>query len=152
MKLNIAKRLLLTAFAGVMLFTGVGSITANAQGKAVRRPHRPPKRIIVYRPYYRPYYHPFYDPFYDPFWGSYWGPRYTVVDPIAYQREQGYGEGRDEGKDDAKKGRLSNPTGHKDYLKSNSLTFREAFVRGYNEGYQERMAKIREEASEKRGD
>jgi hypothetical protein len=75
-----------------------------------------------------------------------------VVEPIAYQREQGYSEGRGEGKDDAKKGRPANPTGHKDYVKSRSLAFREAFVQGYETGYQEKLEDIREDLREKRGE
>jgi hypothetical protein len=71
-----------------------------------------------------------------------------VVDPIAYQREQGYNEGRSEGKKDAKKGRPAAPTGHKDYLKSSSLAYREAFVQGYNERYREEMAEIRGDGGE----
>jgi hypothetical protein len=74
-----------------------------------------------------------------------------VVDPVAYQREKGYREGRDEGKDDAKKDRPANAIGHKDYLKSDSIHFREAFVQGYNEGYQQKIAEIRDKLREKSG-
>ena len=135
MRPNIAKRLVMGAFVAVMLFAGVGLTTADAQTRVYRRPHR----VIVYRPYYRP----FYNRFYNPFWDTYWGSTYTVVDPIAYQRDMGYSEGRDEGKDDAKKGRPANPTGNKHYINSDSAAFREAFVRGYNERYQEKMAEMR---------
>jgi hypothetical protein len=145
MKPNKVKQLMMGAFVAVMLFAGVGLTTANAQERVVRRPHRP-HRIIVYRPY-NPFWYRHYDPFWDPYPYT-----YRVVDPIAYQREQGYSEGRSEGKKDAKKGRPANPTGNKDYLKSNSLAYREAFVKGYNERYQEEMAEIRQEMSEKRGD
>jgi hypothetical protein len=151
MKLNKAKQLILGVFAAVLIMSGALTITAEAQNRGVNKPRRVPKRVFVYRPYYR-YYSPFYHPFSDPFWGSYWGPTYRVVDPIAYQREQGYREGRDEGKDDAKEGRPANPTGHKDYLKSNSLAFREAFVQGYDERYREEIAKIQEKAREKHGE
>jgi hypothetical protein len=137
------KQLVIGAFAAIMLLSGVFATTAEAQHRVIRRP----PRIIVYRPY-----NPFWYRRYDPFWDPFYYPRYTVVDPIAYQREQGYKEGRDEGKEDAKKGRPANPTGHKDYLKSNSLAFREAFVQGYNERYREEMAEIREEMREKRGE
>jgi len=151
MKTNRVKQLILSAFAAVLLMSGVLTSVVQAQEKSLRAPRRAPRRIIVYRPHYR-FYNPFYDPFYNPFWGSYWGPSYRVVDPIAWQREQGYSEGRDEGKDDAKDGRPANPTGHKDYLNSNSLAFREAFVQGYNERYREEIAKIQEKAREKKGD
>ena len=125
------KQFVIGGFAAVMLLSGVFSSTAEAQGRVIRRP----PRIIVYRPF-NPFRYRRYDPFWDPFYTS----RYQVVDPIAYQREQGYSEGRHEGKDDAKKGRPFNPTGHKDYLKSNSLAYREAFVKGYNERYREEAA------------
>ena len=135
MKTNRVKQLILGAFAAVVLMSGVFTTTAEAQTRGVRR-HRP-NRVIVYRPYwYNPFYTPFYSPFYDPFWGS--SLTYRVVDPIAYQKEQGYREGKDEGKDDAKKGLPANPTGDKHYLKSDSVHFREAFVQGYNDGYREK--------------
>lgn len=137
MKPNRAKRLILLTFVAVMLTAGAGLTAANAQDKTVCRP----QRVIVYRPYYR-YYRPFYDPFYDPFWGPSW-PSYRMVDPIAYQREQGYSDGRSKGKEDAKKGRPANPTGQKNYLKSNSLTYREAFVAGYNDRYREKIKEMR---------
>jgi len=144
MKPNRVKQLILGVVAAVILVIGIGSsTTADAQGRVIRRP-RP---VIIYR-----HYNPFWYRHYDPFWSPYWGPTYTYVDPIAYQREQGYREGRDEGKDDAKKGRPANPTGHKDYLKSNSITYREAFVQGYNERYKEEIAKLQEKAREKHGD
>jgi hypothetical protein len=150
MVLNRVKKLIVGSFVAVLVAIGVMTTTAEAQDRGVRKPRRVPQRIIVYRPYYL--YRPFYDPFYDPFWGSYWGPNYRVVDPIAWEREQGYREGRDEGKDDAKDGKPANPTGHKDYLKSDSLTYREAFIQGYNERYREEIAKIQEKMREKKGD
>jgi hypothetical protein len=135
------KQLVISAFAAIMLLSGVFATTAEAQGRVVRKP----PRIIVYRPY-NPFWYRRYDPFWDPFYHH----RYTVVDPIAYQREQGFREGRDEGEDDAEEGRPANPTEHKDYIKSNSITFREAFVQGYNEGYREEMAEIREKMAKNR--
>jgi hypothetical protein len=55
-----------------------------------------------------------------------------------------YREGKEEGKDDAKKGRPANATGHKDYVKSNSIHFREAFIQGYEVGYREKLADLRD--------
>ncbi|HWP45355.1 MAG TPA: hypothetical protein VNO14_19085 [Blastocatellia bacterium] len=136
-----AKGLIIGLFLISMLLVGVGGTTANAQGK--KRARKPP-RVIVYR-IYDPFWYRHYDPFWDPFYYS----RYRVVDPIAYQRERGYSEGKDEGEEDAKKGRPANPTGHEDYLESDSIHFREAFVQGYNAGYQEELAEIREEMREK---
>jgi hypothetical protein len=134
MKLRV-KQIVIGGFAAIMLLSGVFSATAEAQTRIIRRP----PRIIVYRPY-----NPFWYRRYDPFWDPFYSPRYTVTDPITYQREQGYSEGRDEGKKDAKKGRPSNPTGNKDYVKSGSLAYREAFIKGYNERYREEIADIRE--------
>jgi hypothetical protein len=127
------KQLVIGAFATLTLLSGVFATTASAQGRVFVRP----PRVIVYRPF-----NPFWYQPYGPYWG--WGPRYTVVDPIAYQREQGYEEGRSKGKEDAKKGRPANAIGQKDYLKSNSLAYREAFVQGYNERYQEKIREMRE--------
>src|SRR5262245_2256354 len=134
------KQLVIGAFAAIMLLSGVFATMAEAQNRVIRRP----PRVIVYRPI-NPFWYRRYDPFWDPCYYS----RYKVVDPIAYQRQQGYSEGREEGKKDAKKGRPANPTGHKDYLRSNSLAYREAFVQGYNERFREEMAEIREEMGEK---
>jgi len=128
-------QLAVCAFAATMLLSGVFATTAEAQGRVIRRP----PRVIFVRPYY-----PFWYRRYDPFWDPNYYPRYRVEDPIAYQREQGYRDGRDEGKKDAKKGSPANPKGHKDYIKSNSLAYREAFVQGYNERFREEMAEIRE--------
>jgi hypothetical protein len=141
MKSNKAKALIMGLFFVITLLVGVGSITANAQNRGVVRR---PNRVIVYR-HYSPFWYRHYDPFYDPFYYS----RYRVVDPIAYQKEQGYREGKDEGKDDAKHNRIANATGHKDYLKSDSIHFREAFVKGYDNGYQEKIAEIREKTRKK---
>jgi hypothetical protein len=102
--------------------------------------------VIVYR-----HYNPFWYHRYDPFWDPFWGPTYTYVDPIAAQRESGYSDGKSRGKDDAKKGLANDPASHKHYRNSNSLTYREAFIKGYNEGYSEKLADIRKEMREKRG-
>jgi hypothetical protein len=141
MKFNRVKSLILGFFFLFMFIAAVGPATAEAQTRRVVR--RPP-RVIVYRTY-----NPFWYRRYDPFWDSYYYPRTVVVDPIAYQRERGYREGKDEGEEDAKKGRPSNSKGHEDYLDSNSLAFREAFVQGYEEGYREEVAETMKEMREK---
>ncbi len=125
----IMKKLLMSAFAAVILLPGVSTITATAQDRHYPRP----QRVIIYRPFY-----PIYDPFWDPFWDPYWWPNYRVVDPIAYNQEWGYREGRDEGKDDAKVGRPPNPTNNKDYYKSSSYAYRQAFIQGYYDAYREK--------------
>jgi len=66
---------------------------------------------------------------------------YTVYDPIAYQKEDGYSDGRSRGKKDAKKGLPNDPNSHKSYVKSDSPTYREAFLQGYAEGYRYQMSK-----------
>jgi hypothetical protein len=147
MKSNKTKALILGFIFVITLLIGIGSITANAQNKGVVRR---PNRVIVYRQY-SPFWYRHYDPFYDPFYYS----RFRVVDPVAYQKEQGFREGKHEGEKDAKKGIVANATGHKDYLKSNSIHFRQAFVQGYGDGYREEVAELREKAikkAEKRGD
>jgi hypothetical protein len=134
MQTSKVKKLIVGLSLGIMLVVGLGATTAEAQR---RRGHRPPR--VVYRVY-----DPFWYRRYDPFWDSYYYPRYQVVDPIAYQREKGFKEGKDEGEEDAKKGRGFNARGHKDYLKSDSTHFREAFVQGYEAGYREEIADLRE--------
>lgn len=136
MKLDKVKKLFVGLSLVAMLVVGIGSTTAEAQGrKGVRRP----PRVIYYRVY-----DPFWYRRYDPFWDSHYYPRYQVVDPIAYQKEKGYKEGKDEGEEDAEKGRAANARGHKDFLKSDSIHFREAFIQGYNAGYREEIAEMRE--------
>ena len=132
MKPNRVKQLIMGAFAVAMLLVGVGSTTANAQGRVIVG-HRP---IVVYRPF-GPYWH-------SPFWNPYWGPYgYTVVNPIAAQTEQGYSDGMSRGKDDAKHDKANAPESHKHYYNSNSLAYREAFLKGYAEGYKDQVHKER---------
>jgi hypothetical protein len=135
MKPNKIKKLFMGLLLVALFLTGISSTTVNAQEK---KGHKN-SRVVIYQTY-NPYWHTYY---YDPFWDpSYYG-TYRVVNPVAYEREQGYSEGKHEGKKDAKKDRQPNPTGHKDYLKSDSMTFRNAFVQGYNDGYQEEIADMR---------
>ena len=123
MKLNRTKKMILGAFVAVFLMSGVLATTAEAQGRFVRRP----RAVIVYRPF-----NPFWHRRYDPFWGP---SRYTVIDPVAGRSEEGFSDGRSQGKKDAKKGLEADPTRSKDYYKSNSFAYRQAFVHGYEEGY-----------------
>lgn len=122
MKSNGIKRLLMGALVAVALLVGVGSTTADAHDRGVRRP----RRVIVYRPY-------------RPFWGPY--TTYRVVDPIAALKEEGYSDGRSQGKDDAKDDRENDPENHKQFNKSKSLAYREAFLQGYADGYRKQMKK-----------
>ena len=141
MRSSRAKSLFVGFFLMFIFVVGVGPVEADAQ---TRRGGRRPTRVIIYRPY-----NPFWYRRYDPFWRPYYHPRAVVVDPIAYQRERGYREGKDEGEEDAKKGRALNPKGHEDYLGSSSLAFREAFVQGYDEGYREEAAETTKKMREK---
>ena len=127
------KKLIMSLFAGVILLPGVSKITADAQYVYWRRP----VRIIVVRRYYpvvQPYY-PVYYPVYDP----YSLPTYGVEGPFPYLQEKGYKEGVDEGKDDAEDGRLPNPTIHKDFYKSYSPVYRQAFIQGYYDAYRRKI-------------
>jgi hypothetical protein len=144
MKPDKTNRLILAFVVMGMLMVGVGSISANAQGRhAVRRPGR----VIVYR-HYNPYWYGcnrFYNPFWDPFYYS----SYQVVDPVAYQTEKGYRDGRNQGKEDAKKARPAVATDNKNYSKSDSIHYREAFVKGYKEAYPAKVAEIKKDLIEK---
>lgn len=122
MKLHRIKKLMLGLLVAGALLVGIGSTTANAQNRGF---HRRPHRVIVYRRY-------------DPFWDH---RLYRVVDPIAALKEQGYSNGREQGKDDAKYGREFDPDGHKRFDKSKSLAYREAFLKGYEDGYRKEMKK-----------
>jgi len=125
MKSNGIKGLVMGLLVAGIFLVGVGSTRANAQGRVIIRP-RP---VIVYRPY-------------RPFWGPYWGyTTYRVVDPIAAQREAGYSDGRSEGKHDAKDGRENDPENQKQFLKSKSLAYREAFLQGYADGFRKQLKK-----------
>src|ERR1051325_10956261 len=124
MKSHQIRKGIYSALVAVILLFG-GWATANAQ---VRGAHRPGRVVIVNRPFFYPRYN----------WGFY--PRYyTVVDPVAYQREQGYRDGHSRGKDDAKHGKANDPNSHKHYRDSDSLNYREAFAQGYADGFRERM-------------
>lgn len=101
------------------LLSGVATTSAVAQG---RRVHHRQRIVIVRRPFF-PHFHSYY---------------YGVYDPIAYQREQGYSDGLSRGKSDAKHGKPSDPQSHKHYRNSDSMTYRDAFLQGYTDGYIER--------------
>jgi hypothetical protein len=134
------KKLIMSLFAAVILLPGVSKVTADAQYVYWRRP----VRVIIiqpYRPVVRPYYpvvqpyYPVYYPAYDP----YILPTYGVVEPFSYLQGKGYKEGVDEGKDDAEDGRLPNPTIHKDFYKSYSPVYRQAFIQGYYDAYRRKI-------------
>src|SRR5688572_3142202 len=116
------KKLIIGVFASAALLPGVSKITTNGQ----HRHWRGYGRVIIVQPF-SPVYNPVYQyPVYDP----YLWPAYNVVEPFSYLQEKGYKEGRDEGKDDAEDGKPPNPTIHKDFYKSYSPLYRQAFIQG----------------------
>ncbi len=119
MKLTGLNVLLLAGIAGgfLLLFGGMAT-TAEAQTR----------RVFIYRPYHR-------------FWFPYYEPTVRVYDPIASQREEGYSEGRDAGKDDAKEGNDADPKNHKKFSKSKSYAYRQAFLAGYEDGFRKQSKK-----------
>jgi hypothetical protein len=122
------KKLIMSAFAAVILLPGVSTISADAQ----HRHWRATVRVIRGQPVYPVYYYPVYNyPVYSP----YLWPVYVPIEPYSYLQEKGYEEGRDEGKDDAEDGRPPNPAAHKDFYKSYSPVYRRAFIQGYYDEY-----------------
>jgi hypothetical protein len=126
MTLNRVKRLTTVAFVAVILLLGAGTMaTAQAQRRVVVQP----RVFIVHRP------------FFHTWWGYPYPPYY--VDPIAYQREQGYSDGLSRGRDDARHGRADDPNSHSHYRNSSSITYREAFLQGYADGFNGERARER---------
>jgi hypothetical protein len=121
MKFTLVKKIVTGALSAVILLFGAWT-TASAQVRVFSRP----RVVVVQRPFFFPHY--------------YWGPRYyTVVDPIANQREMGYSDGLSRGKDDAKHGKPYDLNAHKHYRDSDSINYKEAFAQGYADGYRSRM-------------
>jgi hypothetical protein len=125
------KKLIMSVFTPALFLPGVLNITADAQ----HRHWRAQGRVIIVQPF-SPVYYPVYEyPVYDPFlW-----PAYNAAEPFHYLQEKGYKEGRDEGKDDAEDGKPPNPTIHKDFYKSYSPIYRQAFIQGYYDEYRRKM-------------
>ena len=125
------KKLIIGAFAAIILLAGALTTSATAQTFIIKR-----HRVIVYPPVVYPIYQPIQYPVYEPVYY----PRYWIVYPGGNDWSWGYREGRDEGKDDAEDGRMMNPTMHSDFYKSGSYSYRQAFIQGYYDGY---LKKIR---------
>lgn len=124
---NKIKKLIMGLSLVTILIVGAGISSAQAQHRG--------RVIVTQRPIFvtRPYFGPRWG------WGwnyPYWG-RTVVVDPIALQQESGYSDGHSRGKDDAKHGKPNAPASHKHYSDSHSLAYREAFLQGYADGYNE---------------
>ncbi len=130
MKTNL-KKLVISAFASIILLTGVFISSAGAQTFIIRK-----HRVIVIPPVQYPVQYPIYQPVQPVYYPNYW-----VVYPNSYDWGWGYREGVDEGKDDAEDGKAMNPTIHSDFYKSGSYTYQQAFIQGYYDGY---LRKVRD--------
>jgi hypothetical protein len=119
---NRISKLTMSSLIGLFLMSGIFASTALAKPKVVVRT-RPVVVVHTGRPVF---WHRRYDPFWVP------SVTYRVVDD---NRHEGFEEGRDQGKKDAKKGHDYDPKGSKDYFKSDSFSYREGFLRGYDVGY-----------------
>jgi len=132
MRTKMINRIALSSFAAVLMVTGIFITTANAQGG-----RRHGARIVIV-PTPNPFWHRRFDRF-DRFDGvrrDYYR---------AHQREEGFEEGLEQGEKDAEKERGFAPREQKAYLKSNSNTFRRAFVRGYYLGYRNEIRDERDD-------
>ena len=118
MKSNTLKNLVIGTLIAVAAMIGIGTATSAQAQKVIIRP---PKVIIV-----RPH---------RPHWDRYWERRVEFFDHVSEQREQGYEDGFEAGKSDAKAGRDFEPVDDKKYIKAPSHAYRRAFVRGYEDGY-----------------
>jgi len=119
MRFHRVRKFVVGAFVAVILLIGAGTVTTtNAQRRVVVQP-----RVFFVR---RPFFHPWYSGYPYP---------YPYTDPIAYQKEQGYSDGLSRGKDDARHGRADDPNSHSHYRNSSSITYREAFLQGYTDGF-----------------
>ena len=64
-------------------------------------------------------------------------PYYVPYGGVAYQEERGFSDGHSRGKEDARHGRPYDPNSHSHYRNANSLAYRDAFLRGYSEGFRD---------------
>ena len=132
MKLNRVKRVVTKTIVAVILLVSAWAVTgttAQAQGRRGFYRHDHPRVFVRPRVFIAP--RVFTYPRLYPY-GT-----YRVYDPIAYQREQGYSDGRSRGKDDAHHEKPYSPDSHKHYRNASSITYREAFLQGYAEGYRD---------------
>lgn len=121
------RRIKILALSGLVALVSVFSFgTSSAQAQRFRG--GPPARVFV-----SPRAHFFFG---HPFWGGYpyWYP-YGYYDSVEYRTEQGFQDGFNSGKSDAKKSKPDDPSSHKHYRNSDSNAYRNSFLKGYNEGY-----------------
>src|SRR5215469_18258317 len=152
---RILKRLLTGVVWGLVL--SLGSLTAYGQVHVVH--HQVHHSVIVHGPcctYYRTYaYHPYHHVVYHPYHHVYHTyhsyhvyhvyhenhlyheyqaccPQQQVsYDYLAHDRDSGYHDGFDRGKDDAEDARCLDPYHSHHYNHSHSVAYRDAFVQGY---------------------
>lgn len=133
MRSNRVKRLVTRTVVAVILLLSAWAVTgttAQAQGRwhGYQRHNRVFVQPLVFiRPRV----------FVGPRFGFY--PRvystYVPYGGVAYQEELGYRDGLSRGKSDARHGEPYSPVSHSHYRNSNSLAYRDAFLRGYDVGF-----------------
>src|SRR5713226_9145622 len=100
MRFNRLKSLFVGTLFSLLIVLGLGTAGATSTLAQVRRVVVRPRVFVVPRP----------------FFGSPWGPPYYgYYDPIVYQREQGFRDGFNRGKNDARHAEPYNPNDHKHY-------------------------------------
>src|SRR5215471_6171519 len=134
MRLNRIKRLFVGSLFSLMIVLGLGAAGASTTLAQVRRDVVRPRVFVGGGgPFFRP-------------WGWGWGPPYYgyygyYSDPIAYQRERGFSDGFNDGKSDARHGKVSDPNTHKHYRNASSITYRNAFLQGYTTAYKDQRVR-----------
>ena len=106
----------MSSLIGLFLLSGVFAATVSAKQKVVFK-KRP---VVVVHTGHPHFWHNRFDPV--------WAPlvTYRAFNPVHTFSEEGFDDGRSQGKKDAKKGLEMDPTGNKDYLKSHSFAYRRA--------------------------
>ena len=126
MKTNTMKNLLIGVFTTIVVMIGVGMGTnAQAQNRLIVRT---PRIVIGVGDSHR-----------RPHWDRFYERRFDWVDHVNEQREEGYDDGFEAGKKDAREGNDFEPVDQKKYIKASSYAYRRAFVCGYEDGYRKEM-------------
>ncbi|MEP7274595.1 MAG: hypothetical protein ABI882_24105 [Acidobacteriota bacterium] len=122
---NKIHKITMSSLIGLFLMSGVFDATASAKQKVVFK-KRP---VVVVQTGRQHFWHRRFDPVWTP------SVTYRSFNPVHTLSEEGFGDGRNQGRRDAKKGLEMDPTGNKHHLKSNSFAYRRAYIRGYEHGY-----------------
>lgn len=126
MNSNKVITLMMGVLLAAMLLVGFGTATAQAQQSASHRPGP----VEIYSPYQVE----------TPDWGrAYWGSKAAGEHPTAQHRAPGYREGYKRGRDDARHAKAYAPDNHKHYSESGRTAYRQAFLEGYADGYDQQM-------------